>query len=240
MKELLDHLRDRTYTLTVYDYDGEESYLETLGAHLAGHGVALRAVETGAQGPHDVGVLHRGEEVYGTVAPADLLPADGFERAMAGEEPFDPDALPVDTEAGVTVSPATSRDRMISVSRQFERAALRHGDGWMRTGFQELSVLAGSPRTQSVYRRLAEAGVDVAACGYPDADVDGEYGVIADEEGAFRDYWFLLFDGGDPTHKAALVARHQDPSLYDAFWTEDPGVVDDLVGMARDRYPALG
>lgn len=247
MKELLDHLRQRTYTLTVRDYEGDERRLETLAAHLAGVGVAVRTVDTDdddgpaaltAAGPGEA-VLHRGEEVFGTVTLEELLPADGFERAMSGERPFDRGALPVDAE-DVTVSPATDRSRMIAVSRRFEREALRHGDGWMRTGFQELSVLADSPRTRSVYRRLAAAGLDVAACGYPDTDVEEEFAVIPDEEGQFRDYWFLLFDGGDRDHKAALVARHDEPALYDAFWTVDADTVDDLVGMARERYPALG
>ena len=222
MRALLEHLRDRARTLTIYDYDGTQERLETLAGHLAGYGVAVRTAVTDRGKPTNVPVFHHGDEVLGTV---DL----------------GPDALPFDVDADVTVSPGTSHGQMVDVSRQFERQALARGDGWLRVGFQQLSAIAGSSRTRSVYRRLAEAGVDVAVVGYPDVDLSGQpYGVIADEEGTFRDFWFLLYDGGGPEAKAALVAKHRDPSLYEAFWTVDPEAVDELVGMARERYPVLG
>jgi hypothetical protein len=241
MRALLEHLRDRARTLTIYDYDGTQERLETLAGHLAGYGVAVRTAATDRGKPTNVPVFHHGDEVLGTVDLEGLLPKDGIERAFAGEEPFDPDSLPFDVDADVTVSPGTSHGQMVDVSRQFERQALASGDGWLRVGFQQLSAIAGSSRTRSVYHRLAEAGVDVAVVGYPDVDLSGQpYGVIADEEGTFRDFWFLLYDGGGPEAKAALVAKHRDPSLYEAFWTVDPETVDELVEMARERYPVLG
>jgi hypothetical protein len=241
MKALLEHLRDHARTLTVYDYDGPQERLETLAGHLAGYGVAVRTAVTDRGKPTNVPVFHHGDEVLGTVELDALLPEDGIERAFAGEEPFDPDVLPFDVDADVTVSPGTSHGQMVDVSRQFERRALDRGAGWLRVGFQQLSAIAGSSRTKSVYRRLAEAGVDVGVVGYPDVDLEDEpFEVIADEEGTFRDFWFLLYDGGRPEAKAGLVAKHRDPSLYEAFWTVDPDTVDELVGMARDSYPVLG
>ncbi len=241
MKPLLEHLRDRVRTLTVYDYDGPQERLETLAGHLSGYGVAVRTAATDRGKPANVPVFHHGDEVYGTVALDDLLPADSIERAFAGEEPFDPAVLPFDVDTDVTVSPGTSHGQMVDVSRQLEQRALDHGEGWLRVGFQELSAIAGSSRTKSVYRRLAETGLDVAVVGYPDTGLaDQPFGVIPDEEGVFQDYWFLLYDGGRPGAKAALVAKHRDPSLYEAFWTVDPDTVDGLVAMARENYPILG
>ena len=241
MNDLLEHLRERVRTLTIYDYEGSEERLDTLAAHLAGYGVAVRTAVTDRAKPTNVAVCHRGGEVLGTVDLEELLPEDGIERAFAGEESFDPSVLPFDPDADLTVSPGTSHGQMVDVSRQFERRALERGEGWLRTGFQQLSALAESPRTRSVYRRLAEAGVDVATFGYPDTELSGEpFKVVADDEGTFRDYWFLLYDCEDPDGKAALVAKHRDPALYEAFWTVDPDTVDNLVGLARERYPALG
>lgn len=225
----------------MYDYTGTDERLATLAAGLAGHGVAVRTATTDADdpaAPADLAVLHEGGDVLGTVDLDRLLPAGGIEAAFEGGGGLNPDALPADA-GGVTVSPETTHGRMVAVSRRFERLAMTHADGWLRTGFQELSRLADSPRTRSLYRRLADAGLDVAVCGYPDAELDEPaFEVIADEDGRFRAYWFLLFDGGDREHKAALVAEARDPG-YEAFWTVDPATVDELVGLARDRYPAL-
>jgi hypothetical protein len=240
MKELLDHLRGKVRTLTVYDYEGSEERLETLRAHLSGYGVAVRTAVTDRGEPPNVCVFHRGDDLLGAVDLDRLLPADSIERAFAGEGAFDPDVLPFDTDADVTVSPGTEHGQMVDISRQFERRALEHGDGWLRAGFQTLSALAESERTRSVYRRLAAAGVDVTAIGYPDADLNGEpFEVVDDADGQLRDYWFLLYDGGTADAKAALVAEHLGPSEYEAFRTVDPETVDDLVALAREEYPLL-
>ncbi|MFT4882000.1 MAG: hypothetical protein ACI9HI_002020 [Salinirussus sp.] len=241
MKTLLERLRDRARTLTVYDYDGSQERLETLAGHLAGYGVAVRTAATDRGKPASVPVFHHGDEVFGTVALDALLPADSIERAFSGEDPFDPAVLPFDVDTDVTVSPETSHGQMVDISRQLEQRALDHGEGWLRVGFQELSTVAESPRTKSVYRRLAETGLDVAVVGYPDVSLsDRPFGVIPDDKGAFQGYWFLLYDGGQPEAKAALVAKHHDPSLYEAFWTVDPETVDELVAIARENYPVLG
>jgi len=241
MRALLEHFRDRARTLTIYDYDGSQERLETLAGHLEGYGVAVRTAVTDRGKPTNVPVFHHGNEVLGTVDLDRLLPAEGIEQAFAGAGPFDPGVLPFDVTADVTVAPGTSHGQMVDVSRQLERRALDHGEGWLRVGFQQLSALANSSRTRSAYRRLAETGVDVAVVGSPDADLSGQpYEVIADEEGTFSNYWFLLYDGGEPGAKAALVAKHRDPSLYEAFWTVDSDTVDNIVAMARDSYPVLG
>ncbi|MFB6298403.1 MAG: hypothetical protein ABEH56_07775 [Salinirussus sp.] len=238
MEALLDHLRRYARTLTIYNYDGQAERLERLERTLAERGVAVRTV-TDPGGPHNACVFHRGTDPVGTAQLDQLLPAedeDPIERAFAGESPALAE-VPFDGESTVTVSPETDRGRMVGISREFERRALRRGGGTLRSGFQSLSILADSERTQSVYQRLSEMGVDVAVHGTPDAVPDVSFDVVADESGELSDYWFLLYDGGDDDgRKAALIARETEPAVYEAFWTVDPDVVDDLIHMASERY----
>jgi hypothetical protein len=243
MEPLLDQLRARSRTLTLYNYRGSEAGLETLASELASRSIAVRTAEDPG-GPANVCLLHREGEVLGAVSLSELAPeiAAGEDGVAAGFEGggIDTSVLPVDA-GRVTISPETERRRLVAVSREIERTALRAGTGKLRAGFQRLSVLAGSERTRSVYRRLAETGVDVRVFGTPDADVsDAEFEVVADEDETFAEFWFLLYDGGgDPGRRAALVAREDEPDLYDSFWTRDPETVEQLIAEATERWPAL-
>jgi hypothetical protein len=241
MDALLNYLRDNAITLTVYNCDESDERLDQVGGRLAGGGIALRTDDTATGRPRNVGVFHRDDEVIDAVSFDDLAEAEAdFEAILGGATVERPD-LPVEQESPVSVSPETSRQRMIGISRRFERRALAEGEGQLHAGFQNLSVLAGSERARSVYERLAGTNLDVTVYGYPDADLgDVPYEVVADEDGVFREFWFLLYDGGgNDDRKAALVSREQEPSLYDSFWTVDPETVDRLFDLARKHYPLL-
>lgn len=242
MKALLDRLREGSMTLTVYNHDGPETRLETIGAELASSGVAVRTDTTGRNEPANFGVFHHGDDVYGAVSVDDRWPAEvDFEELLAEDGIEELPSLPILPTEQVTVSPETSRKRMVGISRNFERLALREGDGQLLAGFQELSVIAESGRTRSVYERLAEAGVGVTVCGYPDVDIESpQFEVVEDEDGQFQNHWFLLYDGnGNDERKAALVSEEHEPSLYDSFWTVDPDLVDELFELVREQYPDL-
>ena len=242
MKALLDRLRAESVTLTVYNHDGTEERLETIGAELAGSGVAVRTDTTGRGEPANLGVFHHGDEVYGAVSVDDRWPTEvDFESLLAGGEVEDLPGLPILPSERITVSPETTRQRMVGISRHFERLALREAGGQLLAGFQDLSVIENSERTRSVYERLAGAGVDVRVYGYPDADVGSPpFEVVEDTGEQFRDHWFLLYDGnGNDERKAALVSEEHEPALYDSFWTVDPDIVDDLFALAREEYADL-
>lgn len=242
MKALLDELRAKSVTLTVYNYEGTEEQLEAIAASLSGSGVAVTTDTTGRETPSNLGVFHREDEVLGALTIDDRWAADADFEALLSDggdrQRASPLVLPGD---GLTVSPETSREQMIGMSRTFERRALREGGGRLVSGFQTLSTLSESGRTRSVYTRLADAGVDVTVCGTPDVTLESPpFDVFEDTDERFSEYWFLLYDGGgNDGRKAVLVSEEQEPAMYDSFWTDDPDTVDELFALARAEYPAL-
>jgi hypothetical protein len=242
MKALLDRLRQESVTLTVYNYDGSKERLETIGTELASSGVAVRTDTTGRGEPANLGVFHSGDDIHGAVSLDERWPAEiDFEDLLEDGDAVEYPSLPVLPTEQVTVSPETTRKRMVGISRNFERLALREGGGRLLAGFQELSVVTESERTRSVYERLAESGVDTCVYGYPDADIGSpSFEVVEDTSEQFRDHWFLLYDGnGNDQRKAALVSEEHNPALYDSFWTVDPDIVDELFAIAGAEYPDL-
>ncbi|WP_302080924.1 DICT sensory domain-containing protein [Salinibaculum rarum] len=241
MKELLDYLRDQTVTLTVYNYEGSEEQLAALARTFSGTGVAVTKDTTGRGTPTNLGVLHRGDEVFGARPVDEWLADDDFETLLASGADTERERLPDLPSDGLTVAPETSRRQMVGVSRMFERRALRESEGTLVAGFQTLSTMRDSERTRSVYDRLAGTDVDVTVCGYPDIALeDPPFDIFEDSDGTFRDYWFLLFDGnGNDSRKAALVSREEESALYNSFWTDDPGTVDELFALLSETHPEL-
>jgi hypothetical protein len=240
MEELLDHLRQRCWTLTVYNHTGSESRLDAVRQSLTARGVTVRTV-TDAGGPKDVCLFHQGDDLVATTTVDELAAdhetagGDPIERAFGGADPFSAVDVPFDGDPSVSAAPAADRNKMIGISREFERRAMRRRSGTIRSGFQHLSALVASERTRSVYERLDEAGIDVAVYGTPDASPDVSFEVVADDAEALADYWFVLYDSDDPESQAALVAREFEPSTYEAFWTVDPALTDDLFDIAVDH-----
>lgn len=240
MEELHEHLRQRSWTLTVYNAESTDR-LDTVRRSLTARGVTVRTV-TDSGGPSDVCLFHQGDELIATTTVDELAVGreegaggDPIERAFGGVDPFSAVDVPFDGNPSVTAAPEADRTKMIGISREFERQALRHRSGTIRSGFQHLSTLATSERTRSVYERLDDAGVDVAVYGTPDASPDVSFEVVADEEEALADYWFVLYDGSDPESQAALVAREFEPLTYEAFWTVDPVLTEELFDIAVDH-----
>lgn len=241
MKALLEYLRQRSITLTVYNYEGSDERLEALSGAFSGSGVAVATDTTSRGTPTNLGVLHRGDEVFGARSVDEWEADDDFTAAFGAGSASDRAEIPPLPTDGMTVSPETSRQRMIGISRTFERRALREGGGRLISGFQNLSTISDSEETRSVYDRLIESGVTVTVCGYPDAAIeDQSFDVFEDTDEKFRGYWFLLYDGnGNDSRKAALVSREREPSLYDSFWTTDPETGDELLALGTAEYPEL-
>ncbi len=141
----------------------------------------------------------------------------------------------------MSVSLETSRQRIIGISRTFERRALRERGGRLVSRFQNVSALTDLEETESVYNRLADSGVTVTVCGYPGASLDNPFfDIFGDTGEKFRECWSLLYDGnGNDSRKAALVSREDEPALYDSFWTDNPETVDELFTLGTSEYPEL-
>lgn len=243
MEDLLEHLRERSWTLTMYNYAGPADRLDTIRRSFAAQGVTVRTV-TDQDGPTNVCLFHQGEELVATTTVDELGVARGeegagedpIERAFGGTDPFSAVDVPFEGSPTVTATPRADYRKMVGISREFERQALRRRSGTIRAGFQYLSTLADSERTRSVYERLAEAGLDVAVYGTPDTSPDVSFEVVADDDEAFVDYWFVIYDGGDdPEWQGALVAREIEQNTYEAFWTVDPTLTDELLEIATNH-----
>lgn len=241
MRALLEYLRQQSITLTVYNYEGSDERLETLAGAFSGSGVAVTTDTTGRGRPTNLGVLHRGDEVFGARSVDEWEADDDFTAAFAGGSDTDRAEIPSLPTDGMSVSPETSRQRMVGISRTFERRALRERSGRLVSGFQNVSAITDSEETVSVYNRLANSGVTVTVCGYPDASLDSPpFEIFEDTDEKFREYWFLLYDGnGNDSRKAALVSREHEPGLYDSFWTDNPETVDELFALGTAEYPEL-
>ena len=114
-------------------------------------------------------------------------------------------------ETFVTVS-GEQKLLMTKLSRFVEARALAHGEGTLRAGFQQLSRLADEHGTASVYRRLAEAGVDTHVYGHPDGSPEALDGlaVHGHETEELRWTWFVVYRVPDrPDLAAALVAERR-------------------------------
>lgn len=234
MDELLAHLREHSYTLTLYNHD---ETVDDLSRRLAQAGVAVRSDETASGHPSDFGVLHRGGDVLGAASLSELT-VENDSDLLDGDRERSRPALLEAIDSEVSISPEIGHRAMVRISREFERRAWRHGEGDFYAGFQDLSALAESGRTLDVYDRLASTDVSVTVYGYPDDDLGTvPYEVVEDDEELFREYWFLLYDGDDPAQKAAMVSREENPSQYDAYWTVEPGTVDTLLEIAVREYP---
>lgn len=121
------------------------------------------------------------------------------------------------------------------MSRHIERLALRRDAGQLLTGVQELSRLRGEPRTDEMYRQLADSNVDTHVFGRGDSDYsDREASVHENDAEEIADSWFVVFRDGDAG--AALVAVETGPNTYRGFWTFERDLVEDVAEYIESTY----
>ena len=75
MDALLNYLRDKAMTLTVYNCEQSDERLDEIGGRLAGDGIALRTDDTATGRPRNVGVFHRDDDVIDAVSFDELAAA---------------------------------------------------------------------------------------------------------------------------------------------------------------------
>lgn len=147
-----------------------------------------------------------------------------------------------------TLFHGATRRQLLAATREFEDRAWRVGGGVLRVGFQRPAALEVQ---RTVYRRLAERGLDVHV--YFDGDWDTAtipgvrmHAVRNDEIGLF---WFFVFDGGpalpveadlgqdwQASQACALLAREAEPGVYSGFWTYDTRWVQALLDYLTGTY----
>lgn len=123
---------------------------------------------------------------------------------------------------------------LISVSRLIERMAWKHNDGTLRASFQRLDRIRDERGTYSVYRELADSGVDTHVYGLPGSTSPAELDLTVHEgrDSDFRDSWFVVFTSEDDSvADAALLAIEIASDLWKGFWTYDSQRVREI-----DRY----
>lgn len=243
MKPVYEFLADRTHTCTVLNYRGPKERLDAIRSRLGNHGISTRLDRSGSGDPPNVALFHRGDSLVDAVSIDEWWTENPeFDGLLEDDDRGEPEArVPPAAASSITVSKETTRRRLTGISREFERRALRHGEGTLAVGFQYLSVLTESRRTHQVYRRLTDAGVDVTVHGYPDAEIEGvPYAVVPDEAEQFKNYWFMFYDAaGEADRTAVLVARETDAGVYDGYWSVDADTVQSAFELAVNEYPSL-
>lgn len=221
-------------TLSVYE-PSTPSVTDRLEAHFGPQRVDVELAESvGGNTPANFAVLHDDGDF---VAASDLDVVESvlaFEAGLVRNPDLDADEYPaVLAHEDTTTFRSYSKPRMVLASREVEHAAHRGGAGELRAGFQRLSTMADQ---WSLYRRLADRGLDVHAYGVPDweppTDAAVEFHRTDDPE--IRDSWFVAYDGdGDDARKAALIAVEGDDGTFRGFWTYDADLVDEFFAYLR-------
>lgn len=120
---------------------------------------------------------------------------------------------------------------LIAVSRMIERSAWNHDAGKLRSSFQHLARIRDEKGTYSVYRSLAQSGVDTHVYGLPDwkPPAGSTLTMHGGYDCDFRDSWFVVFTSEDDTaDDAALLAIETDPDVWKGFWTYDAERVSEI------------
>lgn len=132
--------------------------------------------------------------------------------------------------------PASNKEKLllILISRHIERLAYEHGEGTLRSSFQQLSRIEDERGTRQAYERVAETDVDVHVYGQPDWTPTKEFPVTTHGgyKWDFRHSWFVLFNPPAGAG-AALLAIETEPGEWEGFWTYEQSLIDDLAAHIR-------
>lgn len=129
--------------------------------------------------------------------------------------------------------PESNKEKLllIAISRYIERTALERGTGKHRASFQYLSRINDEGGTSEVYEQLGDSSVDVHVYGIPDWTPPPEYELTIHGGWGqdFRNSWFVVFVPDTPSAPhTALLAIEDEPNIWDAFWTHNPDVVQEI------------
>lgn len=225
-ESLLTDNRKRDRQFTVYR-SGKETDVE---AQFTTHAVDVVHRELPPGGPDPFIVIEEDGEFAGAIAleelawllePPVVRPGDREDVSPGYSVLFD--------VLDETVFTAMERRQLLAVSREIEDRGYRVGTGTLGVSFQTLSTFESQA---AVYRRLAaETDLDIHIYGVDDwtpPQIAGitYHGVVADTLGR---YWVLAFDGGNDEMQACGLVAQERAEGYDGVWTDDPGLVADVL-----------
>lgn len=222
-------------TLTVANFTGPAESLSAIEEYFKRVKVGVRTTELGLDSPSDVALLHRG---------SDLLAAASVPAVDAGIQIESEERHGQRTElleaVDQTVFDASGADRqfLVQVSHTIETLAIRAGDGEIHAGFQELSRLWEDDRAREIYRRIAEADVDVHVYGVADVEVpEPDWTVHTVADGELTDTWFVGFTPSAGDRTGVLVAEEHEDGYY-GFWSYRAERAEQLRQYLESAYPS--
>ena len=226
LDSLLQRVRERHPHFTVYRGEAETD----LPDQFATHAVNVDVERLPPGGPDPFVVIERDGAFVGAIAEAELqwLLEPPIHRPGADEGVSAGYRVLFDV-LDETVFTALSRRQLLAVSREIEDRAYRVGNGTLGVGFQTLSTF----ETQvDLYRELATA-TDLEIHIYGAADwTPPDIGGITyhgNGETAHERHWVLAFDGGHDEFQACGLLARETTDAYDGFWTDDRGLVGELL-----------
>jgi hypothetical protein len=241
LRKTVEFVRTLEKELALFNVDPSDPIAEELTAFFETQNVRITRNRTPSGTPSEVAVLSTRSEVLTVV---DL----GILRELVTHSPVGTDDIGVVDTAYEAVlghlkeTTFTSHDKeqMFYASREIEDRAHRVGHGTIHAGFQRCSIMN---RQRSIYRDLAQRGLDVHMYGVPDATpptIDRGH-VHTGETTEIATMWFVVFDGGgDDTQKSALVAEEQAEDSFYGVWTYDPAIVDRVLDYLERTYVVTG
>jgi hypothetical protein len=241
LRKTIEFVRTLEKELALFNVDPSDPIVGELTAFFETQNVRITSDRTPSGTPADIAVLSTRSEVL-TVVDLALL-RELITHSPAGTD----DVGVVDTEYEAvlghlkeTTFTSYDEEQMFYASREIEDRAHRVGHGTIHAGFQQCSIMN---RQQSIYRDLAQRGLDVHMYGVPDVtppNIDRGQ-VHASETTEIATTWFVVFDGaGDDTKKSALVAEEQAEDSFYGVWTYDPVIVDRVLDHLERTYIVTG
>lgn len=230
--ELIASVEGVERTLTLLNVEESARVRERLDRYFAPQNVTLESVETDDGRPRNVAILTDADGEF--LAASDVTDLDeyvrrGLHSADVAEIPF-PEVL---THVDDTTFIDYGKRRMILASREIERAAYRCGEGTVHAGFQSLGLVK---HQATLYRQLAERGLDVHVYGAPDGEVPSTLPVTVhpDSSEEMRQSWFVAYDG--PDVRCALLAKEVVNKTYRGFWSYRDSVVDRILTRVETYF----
>lgn len=235
LQDIVQHVDERTLTLTLYNSNADRSVLEDIQSYFAVQTVNLRRGTTDDARPRNFLVLHDEDEFIEATVLRSLYRVVRPDSPLLGvTDPDDIEYPDLFAEIDQSLFTDYGRSRMIVASREIESQAHRYG-GTLHAGFQTFSNLKPQYR---LYERLADAGVDTHVYGVDDWTVPTDaHDYHAYEDPEIRDTWFVVLDHEDPSHRRALLAEERSQNQFYGFWTFKSSVVD-LILRRLKAFPA--
>jgi len=246
LRSIFDAVRAESPTLTVCNFDGDSTELAVIERYFDRHGIEVRQASMDVEHPRSIALLHHGDDLLASESVTALRGAIDIDSAT--DEAFSKrrtSDLLTTLDQSVFGAAAAERPLLIDVSHTVELLANRVGSGRLHAGFQRLSNLVDDEQAARIYERLATTGVDVHVYGVPDTETTLSGVTVHDEDiPEIRESWFVVYDGGDPHQRAALLALERDRSgEFEGFWTYDSGIVGQLDAYLTETYlktPMIG